>query len=68
MTDQPHPHPNRFRGDLGVTSADIILGLTTFCFDISVLEIFLPLTSGAQLLLVSTWTQRDARLLARLLR
>ncbi len=36
-----------------------VLGLTTFCFDISVLELFLPLATGARLCLASAATQRD---------
>ena len=33
--------------------------LTTFCFDISVLEMFLPLTRGALLVLAKSSTQKD---------
>jgi non-ribosomal peptide synthetase component F len=36
-----------------------VLALTTFCFDPSVLEIFLPLTSGAKIVLASTPIQKD---------
>lgn len=36
-----------------------VLGLTTFCFDISVLELFLPLSTGARLCMVSSVTQKD---------
>ncbi len=36
-----------------------VLGLTTVCFDISVLEIFMPLTRGASLVLVKSRTQKD---------
>ena len=38
----------------GIDSGDIVLGMTAFTFDISVLEIFLPLVTGGSLALVST--------------
>ncbi len=44
---------------LRCSSADRVLGLTTFCFDISMLEIFMPLVSGAALVLVSAATQKN---------
>jgi len=49
-----------FRRELSLTSSDVVLGFTTFCFDISVLEIFLPLMIGARLHMVSATTQKDA--------
>ena len=49
-----------FRVELSLTEADVVLGFTTFCFDISVLEIFLPLLVGARLHMVSATTQKDA--------
>eukprot|EP01041_Mallomonas_annulata_P012734 gene12734-26825_t len=48
-----------FIKDLSVTSKDKILGLTTYCFDISVLEIFMPLFCGATLIIASSATQKD---------
>lgn len=44
---------------LHVKSNDRILGLTTLCFDISMLEIFLPLTTGATFIIVSSSTQKN---------
>jgi len=48
-----------FASHLEVTSSDVVLGLTTFCFDISMLEIFMPLIRGATLVLVSLTTQKN---------
>jgi len=48
-----------FASELRVTAQDAVLGLTTFCFDISVLEIFLPLFCGAKLVLASSRTQKN---------
>ena len=35
----------------GLTESDVMLGLTSICFDISVLELFLPLIVGARIVL-----------------
>jgi len=35
-----------FKDELVITKNDKVLGLTTLCFDISMLETFLPLISG----------------------
>ena len=43
----------------GLTDQDILLSVTTISFDISVLEIFLPLMIGARLELVSRETATD---------
>jgi amino acid adenylation domain-containing protein len=48
-----------FRDDLSVSNSGAVLCVTTFCFDISVLELFLPLTSGAKLILIASETQAD---------
>ena len=48
-----------FEDILQVTPNDVVLGLTTFCFDISVLEMFLPLTVGATLVLTSAACQKN---------
>ena len=48
-----------FANELRVGVSSSVLGLTTACFDISVLEIFLPLTTGGKLVLALTRTQRD---------
>jgi amino acid adenylation domain-containing protein len=37
----------------GIRASDIFLAVTTPCFDIAVLELFLPLISGAQLVIAS---------------
>ena len=46
------------------TAADAWLAVTTVSFDISVLEIFLPLVSGFRLVLADDETSRDGRLIA----
>jgi len=38
----------------GLETHDVMLGLTTLCFDIAVLEIFLPLAVGARLAIVTS--------------
>ena len=48
----------------GLTAADTLLAVTTLSFDISVLEIFLPLTTGARLVMVSKEVAADGWLLA----
>ncbi|KNC72878.1 hypothetical protein SARC_14562, partial [Sphaeroforma arctica JP610] len=58
---------DHFRQDLNVTAASTVLAITTFCFDISVLEMFLPLTTGAKLVLASSTTQKDPFALQNLL-
>lgn len=50
-------HRQRLGGAFG--RGHTVLGLTTFCFDISVLELFLPVVTGARLCLASAATQRD---------
>lgn len=47
----------------GIHDQDIVLAITTISFDISGLEIYLPLISGAGLVIVDTATSRDGRLL-----
>lgn len=48
---------------LAVTDKDILLGVTTISFDISGLEFYLPLISGASLIITDTDTSRDGHLL-----
>ena len=48
-----------FANELNIGSDSIVMGLTTFCFDISVLEIFLPLTRGGLLIMANSSTQKD---------
>ena len=52
---------------LGVTPIDRLLAVTTICFDISGLELYLPLIVGAELVLTDSQTAKDARLLLDLL-
>ncbi|MDH3716644.1 MAG: amino acid adenylation domain-containing protein, partial [Planctomycetota bacterium] len=48
----------------GIAPDDTLLSVTTTSFDISVLEIFLPLITGAKVVMVSTEVARDGRRLA----
>jgi amino acid adenylation domain-containing protein len=53
------------REEPGISREDYVLGLTTFTFDISTLEFFLPLICGAKLLVVDYETSLDnARLVS----
>lgn len=47
----------------GITPADRLLAITTISFDIAGLELFLPLITGAELLIADLETARDGRLL-----
>ena len=49
---------NWFADEMGIVGDSVFLGLTTFCFDISVLEMFVPLTRGATLALAKSSTQK----------
>ena len=51
----------------GFTGRDRVLGATTTAFDISVLEIFLPLAAGATLVLADQPTMRDPQALGALI-
>lgn len=48
----------------GITATDILLSVTTLSFDIAVLELFLPLTVGARVVLVSRADTMDGHKLA----
>ena len=48
-----------FATQLSVGRAHCVLGLTTVCFDISMLEIFMPLSRGAKLILADSLSQKD---------
>lgn len=48
----------------GITDRDTVLALTTFSFDMSKLEIFLPLMTGARMVIAGDAMRRDGRLLA----
>jgi amino acid adenylation domain-containing protein len=56
------------RREPGFTSRDTVLAVTTICFDIAVLELFLPLTLGAKVFIATSEEVRDGRLLLALLR
>ncbi|MEM6798404.1 MAG: amino acid adenylation domain-containing protein, partial [Planctomycetota bacterium] len=56
-----------FAHDTGIGAGDAMLGATTFAFDISVLELFLPLVTGARLVLAGDQEAGDAAALTRLL-
>ncbi len=47
----------------GIQASDRLLAITTISFDIAGLELYLPLVSGAQLVLADQQTARDGRLL-----
>ncbi len=49
----------------GINSSDVLLAVTTLSFDISALEIFLPLINGAQLVVANRETTIDGRLLLK---
>ena len=49
----------------GLSPNDVLLALTTISFDISVLELFLPLSVGAEIRLVDRETASDGHLLSR---
>jgi amino acid adenylation domain-containing protein len=43
----------------GIKTTDRLLAITTLAFDISLLEIFLPLISGASLVIAEDWQSQD---------
>jgi amino acid adenylation domain-containing protein len=55
------------RSEPGFGAEDVLVSVTTLSFDISVLELFLPLTTGARLVLASRETAADPAALARLI-
>lgn len=52
----------------GIAEHDVVLAVTTYAFDISVLELFLPLAFGAGVCLADRGTTGDGRALQELLR
>jgi amino acid adenylation domain-containing protein len=52
----------------GMTAGDKILAVTTISFDIAGLDIYLPLISGAELVLTNSETAKDGRLLLDLVK
>ena len=57
-----------FADEIGVNERSRVLGLTTACFDISVLEIYMPLTRGGTLVLADSASQKDPFRLLELMR
>lgn len=57
-----------FRKTLSVNKNDKFLGITTLAFDISGLEIYLPLVSGASVTIIPGDTARDGNLLLEAIR
>jgi amino acid adenylation domain-containing protein/thioester reductase-like protein len=55
------------RQEPGLTAQDILLSVTTICFDIAALEIYLPLVVGACVVLASREATMDAKQLAHLI-
>jgi surfactin family lipopeptide synthetase A len=53
---------------LGVTETDIILQKTTYCFDVSVWELLLPLTTGAKLAFAAPEGHKDPTYLWNIIR
>ncbi len=54
-------------GELGLDRADVVLQKTPFGFDVSVWELFLPLMTGARMVLARPGGHRDPRYLAELI-
>lgn len=52
----------------GITAADKLLAVTTVSFDISGLELFLPLISGAQIIIADSNEAKDGRALLDIIR
>jgi amino acid adenylation domain-containing protein len=62
-----HHFLQNMRDKPGMDSKDILLAITTISFDISVLELFLPLIVGAKIILAAKEDVIDGRALAELL-
>ena len=56
------------RERLGISESDVLLAVTTISFDISVLELLLPLFFGAQVVIASDEVRLDGGRLAKLIR
>ncbi|MBE2223592.1 MAG: amino acid adenylation domain-containing protein, partial [Anaerolineae bacterium] len=52
----------------GLKADDVLLAITTISFDISVLEIYLPLINGAHVVLANREQSSDGQLLAKLIK
>jgi amino acid adenylation domain-containing protein len=55
------------RHEPGLNEKDVLVSVTTLAFDIAALELFLPLTVGARLVLASREVTLDGRMLAALM-
>ena len=55
------------KNEVGITATDNLLAVTTYSFDISVLEFFTPLVSGAQVTIASSAVISDPRKLSALI-
>ena len=58
---------HHFHHEMKVSPNDVFVAITTICFDIAGLEMFLPLKSGGKLILASREQAADANLLVDLL-
>ena len=56
------------RSEPGICESDRLLAVTTMCFDIAGLEIYLPITSGAKVILATTESVGDGMALAGLIK
>ncbi|MBK0378790.1 non-ribosomal peptide synthetase [Mucilaginibacter segetis] len=52
----------------GITSADKVMATATICFDIAGVDIYLPLSVGAEILLIDSIMAKDGRALLDMLR
>lgn len=58
---------HHFQHEMEVGTKDVFVAITTICFDIAGLELFLPLKAGGRLVLASREQAADANMLADLL-
>ncbi|MFD7559314.1 amino acid adenylation domain-containing protein [Streptomyces sp. NPDC059835] len=58
---------DHFRGELGAGADDVTLWLTTFTFDISALELFLPLVTGGRIAVAPDAARSDGQALLEVL-
>lgn len=68
LANYVNPHKGHVIAHTMVENADIILGMTTVSFDVSVLEIFVPLCNGKTLVFISDETTRNPAQLAQLMK
>lgn len=58
---------NSFKKIPGITRDDVLLAVTTLSFDISVVEIFLPLVTGASVVIAKNNEIKEGKILAKLI-